>query len=61
LSGARYLLRAFLQYNRMFRIVLMSNYLDRFHRDRLEARMPLCLRNCGGSMCLRREDASTNS
>lgn len=50
-----YLLRAFLQYNSSFRIVLMNTFLERFHRDFFEQAMPLCLKNPGGSIWLRKE------
>jgi predicted O-methyltransferase YrrM len=49
-----YLLRAFLQYNSAFEIVLMNDYLAHFHRDFLRQRMPLCLENTGGSIWLRK-------
>lgn len=49
-----YMLRAFLQYNRSFRMVLFSTYLARFHRDVLERDMPLCLKNPGGNIWLRK-------
>lgn len=55
-----YMLRAFLQYNREFRIVLMNNFLERFHHPLIEATLPLCLKNPGGSIWLRRE-ASTSA
>ena len=50
-----YLLRAFLQYNSSFRIVLMNTFLERFHRGFFEQTMPLCLKNPGGSIWLRKE------
>jgi hypothetical protein len=50
-----YLLRAFLQYNSSFRIVLMNTFLERFHRDFFEQAMPLCLKNPGGSIWIRKE------
>lgn len=49
-----YLLRAFLQYNGAFSITLMNTYLAQAHRQRLAATMPLCLRNAGGSLWLRK-------
>lgn len=51
-----YLLRAFLQYNSAFEIVLMNTYLQRFHREFVAATLPLCLRNPGGSIWLRRRE-----
>jgi hypothetical protein len=50
-----YLLRAFLQYNRAFEVVLFNTFLAAKHRSRLEALFPLCLRNTGGSIWLRRK------
>lgn len=50
----QYLLRSFLQYNSAFSITLMNTYLQGRHRDRFAARMPLCLRNTGGSVWIRK-------
>lgn len=49
-----YLLRAFLQYNSAFRVLLFSTFLARFHADRLAALMPLTLKNPGGDIWLQR-------
>jgi predicted O-methyltransferase YrrM len=49
-----YLLRAFLTFNREFEIVAFNTYLERFHREWFERHMPLCLRNEGASIWLRR-------
>jgi len=49
-----YVLRAFLMDNQTFEIALFGDYLARFHHDRLAARMPLALKNTGGSLWLRR-------
>ena len=49
-----YLLRAFLQYNGAFRIALFTSFLEHFHRDRLRAVMPLCLKCPGRSLWLER-------
>ncbi len=49
-----YALRAFLTFNDTFEIVLFNTYLERFHREVFERDMPLCLRNEGGSIWLRR-------
>ena len=49
-----YLLRAFLQYNDSFEIVLMNTFMQRFHETFFRERMPLCLRNPGGSIWLRK-------
>jgi len=47
-----YLLRAFLQYNRRFRIVLMNTFMEQFHESFFRDNMPLCLENRGGSIWL---------
>lgn len=49
-----YVLRAFLEYNTAFEIVLFNTFLATFHRDWLALNMPLCLRNTGGSLWLRK-------
>ncbi len=49
-----YLLRAFLAFNHEFEIVASNTYLERFHREWFERHMPLCLRNEGASIWLRR-------
>ena len=50
-----YLLRAFLQFNSAFRIVLMNTFMERFHGPFFQENMPLCLNNPGGSIWIRRE------
>jgi predicted O-methyltransferase YrrM len=50
-----YLLRAFLQYNSAFRVVLMNTFMARFHEPFFRERMPLCLVNTGGSLWIRKE------
>lgn len=50
-----YLLRAFLQYNPSFKIVFMNTFLQHFHEARIRERMPLCFRNSGASIWLRKE------
>jgi len=54
-----YELRAFLQYNRSFRILLMNTFMAHFHRQFLQEKMPLCLTNIGGSIWL--EKCAANS
>lgn len=49
-----YLLRAFLQYNSSFEICLFNTYLEYFHEEKFKADMPLCLRNRGGSIWLKK-------
>jgi hypothetical protein len=50
-----YILRAFLEYNERFRIVLMNTFLEYFHEDFFREQMPLCLKNPGGSIWLRKD------
>ncbi len=50
-----YLLRAFLQYNSAFKIVFFNTYLEHFFEERFRAEMPLCLKNRGGSIWLRKQ------
>jgi len=49
-----YLLRAFLQYNSSFVIAFFNTYLELFYEDRFAELMPLCLKNRGGSLWLRK-------
>lgn len=49
-----YLLRAFLQFNAVFEVVCFPSFLMTFHRLWFEENMPLCLRNPGGSLWIRR-------
>jgi predicted O-methyltransferase YrrM len=50
-----YLLRAFLMFNTEFRIQLCNTYLEIFHEAWFKEHMPLCLKNPGGSLWLRKE------
>jgi len=49
-----YILRAFLQYNRAFEIAFFNSYLRRMHADRFVKAMPVCLKDKGGSIWLRK-------
>ena len=49
-----YMLRAFLEFNAGFTILFFNTYLERFYEDRFQHEMPLCLRNRGGSIWLRK-------
>jgi len=49
-----YLLRAFLQYNDAFSIVFFNTYLEHFYREQFAESMPLCLKNPGGSLWIRK-------
>ena len=49
-----YALRAFLQYNDAFEILYFNNYVTGRCRSFIEQNMPVCLRNSGGSLWLRK-------
>ncbi|MBI4878729.1 MAG: class I SAM-dependent methyltransferase [Planctomycetes bacterium] len=49
-----YLLRAFLMYNRAFEVQCMNTALERFRTEWFREHMPLCLKNPGGSIWLRK-------
>jgi hypothetical protein len=49
-----YLLRAFLQYNPAFPMVFMNTFMERYHEGVFRADLPLCLRNPGGSIWIRK-------
>lgn len=49
-----YMLRTFLQYNSQFRIVLMNTFMEHFHEPFFREKMPLCLKNAGGSIWIRK-------
>jgi len=49
-----YLLRAFLLFNDTFEVVCMNTALERLRTDWFREHMPLCLKNPGGSIWLRR-------
>ncbi len=51
-----YMLRAFLEYNDTFEIVLFNTFLEYFYTDYFEEHMPLCLKNPGGSIWLRKNN-----
>jgi hypothetical protein len=50
-----YLLRAFLQYNSAFRVMLMNTFMVHFHEPFFQQNMPLCLKNAGGSIWIRKD------
>lgn len=50
-----YILRAFLQYNAAFKIVLFNTYLQQFYRDWFAKHMPLCLVAEGGSIWIQKQ------
>jgi hypothetical protein len=49
-----YMLRAFLEYNKSFKIIFFNSYWAKFHRERIGNGMPLWLRNPGGSIWLKK-------
>lgn len=49
-----YLLRAFLMYNSDYEIVMFNTFLEHFHTDWFRENMPLCLKDTGGSIWLRK-------
>jgi predicted O-methyltransferase YrrM len=50
-----YILRAFLEFNDAFDVVLFGTWLARFHRELLTELMPMTLENPGGSLWLKRK------
>lgn len=51
----QYLLRAFLMYNTVFRIVLSTTWVFNIHHDFLREHMPLCAGGGGGQIWLRKD------
>ena len=49
-----YLLRAFLQYNQSFKVVFFNTYLQHFFPEKFEEEYPLCMKNTGGSIWLKK-------
>jgi hypothetical protein len=47
-------LRAFLQYNNSFKIVFFNTFLAHFFSHRFMIEMPLCMKNPGGSIWLKK-------
>lgn len=50
-----YLLRAFLQCNSQFKIQFFNTYLEHFYEDLFKQHMPLCLKQIGGSIWIKKE------
>jgi hypothetical protein len=50
-----YAIRAFLQHNDVFSIQFFTDFLAQLHKELLISRMPLCARNTGASLWLRKE------
>lgn len=55
-----YMLRSFLQYNNAFEIVLWNDYLIKKNRNYFSEHMPLCLKNSGGSIWLKKVVGNAN-
>lgn len=49
-----YILRAFLSFNNTFEIVMFNTFLEYFHEEWFSQHMPLCLKNRGGSIWIKR-------
>lgn len=49
-----YLLRAFLQYNDSFQIYFCNTFLEYFYDAKFKAEMPLCMKNTGGSIWIKK-------
>jgi hypothetical protein len=49
-----YILHAFLQYNTSFKILFFNTFLEHFFKQQFAESMPLCLKNPGGSIWLRK-------
>src|SRR5262249_31344210 len=49
-----YILRAFLEYNSAFKIQYFNSFIAQFHRDELAKEMPLCMRDTGGSIWIKK-------
>ncbi|GAB4500237.1 MAG: class I SAM-dependent methyltransferase [Anaerolineales bacterium] len=51
-----YFLKAFLQYNSIFQIIIHNRYLEFVYKDYFEQQMPLCTKNLGASIWLRKNN-----
>jgi predicted O-methyltransferase YrrM len=49
-----YMLRSFLQFNTAFKIVFFNTFMEHFYETSFERDMPLCMRNRGGSIWIRK-------
>jgi len=49
-----YILRAFLEYNNAFKIVFFCDFIWQFYGDRIGKEMPLCKKNKGGNIWLKK-------
>jgi predicted O-methyltransferase YrrM len=54
-----YFIRGFLQYNNLFEILYFNSFMGLFQREKLIEKMPLCLRDSGGSIWLKKRKNHT--
>jgi len=50
-----YILKAFLMYNRQFKIVMFNTFMEYFYKDWFREKMPKCLKNEGGSIWIQKQ------
>jgi len=50
----QYILRAFLEYNNDFKIVLFNTYLESMYEEKIKSRFPLLYKNTGGSIWIKK-------
>ena len=50
----QYILRAFLEYNKDFKIVLFNTYLESMYEEQIRKRFPLLYKNTGGSIWIKK-------
>jgi len=50
----QYMLWAFLQYNKEFKIVMFNTYLESMYETKIKNRFPLLYKNTGGSIWLKK-------
>jgi hypothetical protein len=56
-----YLLRAFLKYNNYFKIVFFGTFLVKYFREIFESDMPLCLKNTGGNIWIKKSSCDSKT
>ncbi len=49
-----YMLRTFLQFNSSFKIIFFNTFLEHFYEDKFKSDMPLCMKNKGGNIWIRK-------
>jgi hypothetical protein len=54
LGTKRIWFRTFLQYNKSFEAVLVNTYMEYAHESFFREKMPLCMKNPGGSIWIRK-------